>query len=184
MFCITGKLVFKSYKPLKLERGMYFLIRDKDEMTISELDNVPMNEEEYIQMYGYPVEPYIIHPGNPNVASDGYVISHPHKIGWFDEGEDSDELYTITVNEINNIIDFYDSWVDVEVEEELDSAGRPIPVTAQGYHILSYSNLDDEDDDDNEYFFEDDEEYTPPSSNDEWENNNFTNPSNRRHDQD
>ena len=182
MFCITGKLVFKSYKPIKLEKGMYFLIRIKDEMVISQLVNVPMNLEEYIQQYGYPVEPYIIYPGNPNIADDGFVIAQPHQIGWWDAGEETDELYTITPKEINNIIDLYDGWVDVEIEEEFDSSGRPIPIVAEGLYILSYSD-EVEDDDDDEYFFEDDEPYEPPSSNDLWEENNFTN-QNRYYDKD
>lgn len=180
MFCITGKLVFKSYKPLKLERGMYFLIRGKSEMTIMQLDYNPMNDDDYIGEYGYPVEPFIIQPGNPNIADDGFVIAHPHRIGWFDEGEHSDELYSITTKEINNIIDNYDGWVDVEIEEEFNSSGKPIPIKMEGLYVLSYA---DETDDNEEYFFDDDEEYIPPSSNEEWEENNFNN-QNNRHDKD
>jgi hypothetical protein len=140
-----------------------------------------MNDDEYIQQYGYPVEPYIIQPGNPNIADDGFVIVPPHKIGWWDEGEDSDHLYTITTKEINNIIDLYDGWVDVEIEEEFDEADRPIPIKMEGLCILSYSDEYEESDD--EYFFDDDEEYEPPKSNDDWEENNFNN-QNRYYDKD
>ena len=183
MFYITGKLVFKSYKPLKLERGMYFLIRNNAEMMINQLDHIPLDEDEYIQKYGYPVEPCIIYPGNPNIADDGFVIAQPHQIGWWDEGEHTDELRNITTEEINNIIDLYDGWVDVEIEEELVNE-RPIPIMAEGLCILSYDDDDDEDDDDEDYFFDDDEPYQPPSSNDEWEQNNFNNQNSIRYDKD
>lgn len=166
----TGKLVFKSYKPLKLEKGMYFLVRKNDNMVITMLEHVPFDEDDYIQMNGYPVELYIIYPGNPNIANDGYVIAQPHQIGWWDEGEHTDELRDITVKEINNIIEFYDGNVDIEVEPDYDENGYPVPMFAEGQVIMSYSE-DEDVDDQFDYFFDDDESYTPPSSNDEWENN-------------
>jgi len=182
MVCITGKLVFKSYKPLKLEKGMLFLLRDKSEMSVIELDSVPMNDDEYISQYGYPVEPYIIQPVNPNIADDGFVIVPPHRIGWWDVGEDSDELYTITTKEINNIIDLYDGWVDVEIEDEFDEEDNIITVRIDGLCILSYA--EEYEYDGNEEFLIDEDEYEPPTSNDEWEENNITNQKDNRDDED
>ena len=85
----TGRLVFKSYKPLRLEKGMFFLVRQANEMVITQLGQVPFNEDEYIQQNGYPVEPYVIMEGNPNL-NDGYVLLQPHEIGWWDVGEESE----------------------------------------------------------------------------------------------
>jgi hypothetical protein len=176
MYVYTCKLIFKSYKPLKLEEGMYFLLRKEDEMVIHQLDKVPYNEESYLQEAGYPVEPYIIHQGNPNVDED-YVIAQPHEIGWWDHGDDVDDLYEISIKEINNIFRL-DGWVDVEVEEYGDDVDRPIPILAEGRVIMSYIDVDDE-----EEFEYNDEEYTPPS-NDEWENQ-FLNPNHdERYDED
>lgn len=138
MFVYTGRLIFKSYKPLKLEKGMYFLVRQHKEMVIIQLDHTPMNDDNYIGDYGYPVDPYIIHQGNPNLDED-YILVYPHQIGWWDVGEDSDELYDITAKEINQILD-NDCFVDVEVEEEEDDIyGRPIPVFIHDKAILSHN---------------------------------------------
>lgn len=114
-------LVFKSYKPLKLEKGMLFL-RD---YVIREITEIPLNQEEFISENGYPVEPYIIDPGNPN-KNDGYVVATPEQIGWFDEGEHSDELSDISVKNINDILEHYDGWIDLEMEETED--GEYVPV--------------------------------------------------------
>ena len=180
MFVYTGRLIFKSYMPKKLEKGMLFLVRQHKEMVIFQMNHVPLDMEAYIQLNGYPVDPYIIHQGNPNLDED-YILVYPHQIGWWDVGEESDELYDITAKEINQIID-NDCWVDVEVEEEDDLYGHPIPVFLQDKVILSHPILDDDDDND-EYLFEADEEYTPPP-NDEWENQ-FLNPNHEtRYDED
>ena len=152
----TGRLVFKSYKPLRLEKGMFFLVKQGNEMVIAQLGQVPFNEDEYIQQNGYPVEPYVIMEGNPNL-NDGYVLLQPHEIGWWDEGEESDELYDITPKEINNILDM-NALVDVEVYEEDDNAGRSVAVIYEGKGILSYTEFEeDDDDDDDNYMFEGDE---------------------------
>lgn len=185
MFTFTGKLIFKSYMPKKLEKGMLFLVRQHKEMVIFQMQHVPLDMESYVQLNGYPVEPYIIYPGNPNIADDGFIIAHPHQIGWWDAGEHTDDLYDITAKEINEILD-NDGWVDVEVEEEDDIEGLPIPILLQDKVILSHQlEIGDgiEDDDNGDYFFEDDEPYQP-SSNDEWENQ-FLNPNHeKRYDQD
>ena len=106
-------LVFKNYKPLQLEKGMFFL---NSSYVIRELTEVPRNQEEFIAENGYPVELYIIDPGNPN-EDDGYVVATPEQIGWFDEGEHSDQISDITVKNINDIIEHYEGWVDIEMIE-------------------------------------------------------------------
>jgi len=179
---ITGKLIFKSYKPLRLERGMLFLVRQNKDMVIFQLTVMPIDVDAYLQLNGYPVDPYIILEGNKNLDED-YIIAYPHQIGWWDVGEQSDELYDITSKEINQILD-NDCRVDIEVEDdEYDVRGFPIPLFIQDKAILSHPLEEENDDDDVEYFFDDDEEYLPPSSNDEWENQ-FTNPKNNLYDQD
>lgn len=116
-------LVFKSYNPLRLEKGMFFL---KD-YVIRELTDVPLNEEEFIKENGYPVEPYIIDPGNPN-EDNGYVVATPEQIGWFDEGDHSDNLSDITVKNINDILDHYEGWIDVEMTETDDGSDNYSPI--------------------------------------------------------
>jgi hypothetical protein len=163
MFVYTGRMIFKSYKPLKLEKGMYFLVRQNNEMVIIQLDHTPMNDDDYIGDYGYPVDPYIINQGNPNLDED-YIFVYPHQIGWWDIGEESDELYDITAKEINQILD-NDCWVDVEVEEEDDLYGHPVPVFLHDKVVLSHHVPEEyENDDEDEYFFDDDEPYVSPNN--------------------
>jgi len=150
MFVYEGRLIFKSYKPLRLEKGMYFLVRQNKEMVIIQLDHMPMNDDDILGDYGYPVDPYIIHQGNPNLDED-YILVYPNQIGWWDEGEHSDDLYDISVKEINQILN-NDCRVDVEVEEEEDDMyGHPIPVFIQDKAILSHPQDDDEDEWEQDY---------------------------------
>ena len=145
MFVYEGRLIFKSYRPLKLEKGMYFLVRRDKEMIIIQLDHTPMHDDDILGDYGYPVDLYIINQGNPNLDED-YILVYPHQIGWWDEGEHSDDLYDITAKEINQILS-NDCRVDIEVEEENDDLyGHPIPVFLQDKAILSHPQDDEEDD--------------------------------------
>ena len=50
---IEAELVFKSYVPLKLEKGMTFLSVLNGLTYAHKLDYVPLNEEEYIKYNGY-----------------------------------------------------------------------------------------------------------------------------------
>lgn len=115
-----AKLIMKSYKPLKLEKGMLFLAMHHGQISVYELGYDIHSQEQtetYVQLNGYPVEPYIYLQGNPNVPDETSLMAEPEQIGWFDEDEDSDELHDITLREINNILD-NDGWCEIEVEEE------------------------------------------------------------------
>lgn len=188
MFCITGKLVFKSYKPLTLEKGMLFLARKNNSYTVYEMTYVPMDPEEYVQLNGYPVEPYIMSDGNPNVPSEEYILVHPDNIGWWDEGEHTDELRDITVKDYNYILEECNGFVDVEIigddeEEEYEEYEDVDIALYDGKVVLSApDDVDDEEEDETQYLLEGDDEYIPAKSNDEWENN-FIN-QNRYYDQD
>ena len=114
------KLIMKSYKPLKLEKGMLFLAMHHGQISVYELGYDIHTEEQtetYVQLNGYPVEPYIYLEGNPNIPDETSLMAEPDQIGWFDEDEDSDEMHDITLRELNNILD-NDGWCEIEVEEE------------------------------------------------------------------
>lgn len=151
---IEAQIVFKSYAPLKLEKGMLFISQEKDSQLI-QLDFIPQDEQEYLRINGYPVEPYIIETGNPNISNDEFIYAHPHQIGWFDEGEHSDELYDIELKNINKIISEYDGWVYIETD------GYGIPILYEDKVTLSYANeddyeIDEDADDDDDYYNNDD----------------------------
>jgi hypothetical protein len=149
---IEALMVFKSYKPLKLEKGMLFLVQQPRFKEIVKLDRVPANEEEYVKINGYPVEPYIIDLVNPNLSQDEVIFATPDQIGWFDEGEWCDELCDIEVRHFNRIIEGYDGYVLIEVDydEEADDEDMLSPVLYNNKVTISYADLEDEDDDDDE----------------------------------
>ena len=153
---IEALMVFKSYKPLKLEKGMLFLVQQPRFKEIVKLDRVPANEEEYVKINGYPVEPYIIDVVNPNLSQDEVILATPEQIGWFDEGEWCDELCDIEVRHFNRIIEGYDGYVLIEVDYDEEEGDETMfsPVLYNNKVTISYADLEDEydedDDDDDE----------------------------------
>lgn len=112
---INAELVVKNYKPLHLEIGMFFMNvlmkgTKKEHVEIYKLDKYPLDQDEFISKNGYPVEFYII-------TEDDEILATPDEIGWFDAGDESDELYDITLKEINTIIQEYDGYLMVDMEE-------------------------------------------------------------------
>ena len=111
----TVELVLKSYMPKQLEIGMWFITKinpgtRKEYTEVWALDKIPQESvEEFVVKNGAPVEPYLIY--------DEQVIAEPHEIGWWDEGEHSDELRDIELKDINLLLDDYDGVVDVEIDE-------------------------------------------------------------------
>ena len=162
------KLILQSYKPLKLEKGMWFLAMHHGQISVYELGYDIHSEHQtelYVQLNGYPVEPYLYLQGNPNIPEETSLMAEPHQIGWFDEGdyttegEYNDEMHDITIAEINNILD-NNGYCEMEVEEEhldddeADDYIRVVPVLLEGKVTIRYDLeevvLDDDDDDEEE----------------------------------
>lgn len=128
MFALA-ELVLKSYKPVKLEPGMWFIQKFQtgtrwEHSEVFELLQLPKNEEEFIEKNGYPVEPYII-------DSDDNVLAEPDEIGWWDEGEETDEYRDITLREINFILNEFDGEIAIDVDyvgydPDIDDDGQEI----------------------------------------------------------
>jgi len=112
---ITALLTFKTYKPLKLQKGMMFL--NTQDNTLIELQEVPLDEYEWYSLYGPPVEPYILDISeNPHEIS---TLALPEQIAWFDKGDESDFLQSITVKQMNNILSRNGGWLDIEMTDDL-----------------------------------------------------------------
>lgn len=111
----TVELVLKSYMPKQLEIGMWFITKinpgtRKEYSEIWALDKNPFETlEEFVTKHGAPVEPYLIY--------DEQALVDSHEIGWWDEGENTDELRDIELRDINLIINEWDGHVDVEIDE-------------------------------------------------------------------
>lgn len=119
MFIIT-ELITRSYKPLSLEKGMWFVQTlhkgtFKEQMEIFALDRVPLNQEEFIQQNGCPIEIALIIPNDLHLPE---IIAEHHQIGWMDEGDHVDTLRDVTLKDINTIINDYDSYLELEVDDE------------------------------------------------------------------
>ena len=161
---IEAQMVFKSYAPLKLEKGMLLLISERRDFQLRQLDFIPQDEQEYLRINGYPVEPYIIETGNPNLKEQ-VVLATPEQIGWFDEGEWSDELCDIELKHFNRILEGYDGWVLIEMEDVEDNDDELTPVIYNNKVTIAYADLEDE--------YDEDDDYEPDEPNDDQIYNNF-----------
>jgi len=154
------QLVFKSYKPLKLEKGMLFLTNAKGVHAIREINEVPRNQEEFVTINGYPVEPYIVDTGNIHLNEER-IVAAPEQIGWFDEGEHSDELSDLSVKNMNDILEHFDGWIDLEMVETEDGEDYIPLLYNNKVTIRLVQDFDDEDEDvdvDDEYEGEDEDD--------------------------
>ena len=138
-----AQLVVKSYMPHTLEKGMWFIRITQDEKEIYELDRTflsPEEEEQYIRDNGCPVQPYIVEEYMDK--STPAILATPEEIGWFDEGEDTDELRDITLADINYIINYNDGFLLIDVDGETGE-----PVLAEGKVILTDLPYEEDDED-------------------------------------
>ena len=137
------QLVFKSYKPLNLEKGMFFITEMMGSSLIMQIEQVPRNQEEFISENGYPVEPYIVDIS----TEDDSIVATPEQIGWFDEGDHSDELSDISVKNINYILEHFDGWVDVEMVETEEGSDEYTPILYENKVTIRLPQPYDDDDD-------------------------------------
>ena len=149
----VAQIVFKSYVPDGLRKGMWFIRTSNGEKELFELNQVfrsPEEEEKFITFNGYPVKPFIVEEYMD--ASTPAILATPDEIGWLDEGEDTDELRDITLEDINYIMNYEDGFLLIDVDGETGE-----PTLAEGKVILSIG--EDEDGYDQEYEPEDYDDY-------------------------
>ncbi|MFN9112091.1 MAG: hypothetical protein ACK5XN_18655 [Bacteroidota bacterium] len=94
--------------PKSLEIGMLFIEASEEGIQLFELNSIPRDEEKFIIDNGSPVELFIVDGDD--------VIVEPHEIGWIDEG--GDNLYPISLEEINYILNECDGWLELEIIED------------------------------------------------------------------
>jgi len=173
MFTLA-KLVFKSYMPRQLEKGMWFVSKQKDivygniyeYLHIHELQHVPQDMDSYIAVNGAPVEPYIVQPmSNPDDPEQ--ILVTPDQIGWWDEGDSSDDLEDLTAKIINNYIygeDGENGSIALEMDEDEEGNRRLVlfygKVTIRHVTFVDEGNEDDEWDDDEEEDWDDMDDLT------------------------
>ena len=95
---IDAELVTLAYKPRKLKQGMLFIDRKKDPPEIFTLSQSIIDEDPYIMLFGHPIELGIFD------ISLSYQLAKHEEIAWVDEGEDSEDMHEITIDDINSIL--------------------------------------------------------------------------------
>jgi len=158
---IPARLVPKSYKPLKLEKGMFFVTIKNNAIHLHTLNFVPKDVELYTQLNGMPVELYIVYEGNSNL-NEFEILATPEQIGWFDDGDYSDEISDITIRQINIIFSEHEGFINLEYDIDADK-----PVLYDNKVTMRFINdsgpidfddwedFDEDDQDNNENDFED-----------------------------
>ena len=161
---VSVELVLKSYMPKKLEPGMWFITKlnqgtIKEYIEIWALEKVPFEPiEEFVTKHGAPVEPYLIY--------DEQVLAEPHEIGWWDDGPESDELRDIELKDVNYILDEWNGYVDVQIDDwDLEEEELINPIIYAGKVTLTIPGMYDEEDDDDDWDDDNEEDW----DDDSWE---------------
>ena len=113
-----AEIVVKSYLPPELEVGMLFVNRIsvgviEPFIELFELEEIPEDPDAFMAKHGCPVQMWII-------DEDGDVLASHDEIGWWDDGEHSDEYRDITLDDINYLLREFDGYVDIQIEDEED----------------------------------------------------------------
>jgi hypothetical protein len=111
-----AEISLSSYLPPELEVGMLFTNRIsvgvvEPYIELFELEEVPEDADVFMAKHGAPVELVII-------DEDGDLLASHDEIGWWDEGEDSDEYREVTLEDINYLLRELDGYIDIEIEED------------------------------------------------------------------
>ena len=113
-----AEIVLKSYLPLELEVGMLFTNRIsvgviEPYIELFELEEIPEDPDAFMAKHGVPVELAI-------VDDEGDLLASHDELGWWDDGEHTDELRDITLDDINYLLREFEGYVDIQIEDEED----------------------------------------------------------------
>jgi len=141
----SAQITLTNYKPLHLESGMWFKNvvypnTDRECTEIWELAKHIRTDEELITSYGYPIEVMI-------VDKDNSTLAFLDQIGWWDEGDCTDELRDITIRDINSILR-NNSVIEIDISENAYNIGQIVPTIEEGKVILRCPIEDEEEIDD------------------------------------
>ena len=110
-----AEISLSSYLPDELQEGMLFINRIsvgvvEPYIELFKLEEVPEDADVFMAKHGAPVELVII-------DEDGDLLASHDEIGWWDEGDDSDDYRDVTLDDINYLLRELDGYVDIEIDE-------------------------------------------------------------------
>ena len=110
-----AEFAIESYLPDELEVGMLFTNRISvgvidPYIELFELEDIPEDPDAFMAKNGAPVKIII-------VDDEANVIATHDEIGWWDDGDGSDEYRDVTLDDINYILRELDGYIDIEVDE-------------------------------------------------------------------
>ena len=145
----SAQLVLTNYKPLHLEKGMWFKNvvypnTDREYTEIWKLGDAGVHKlgtfaktiDQFFAINGYPIEILI-------TQTDGQTIATHEQIGWWDEGDQTDELRDITIRDINFILR-NNNEIEIDISENAYNIGQIIPTIEEGKVILRFPVEDEE----------------------------------------
>ena len=110
-----AEFAIESYLPDELEVGMLFTNRISvgvidPYIELFELEDIPKDPDAFMAKNGAPVKIII-------VDDEANVIATHDEIGWWDDGDDTDEYREVTLDDINYLLRELDGYIDIEVDE-------------------------------------------------------------------
>ncbi len=114
---MPAEISLSSYLPSELEVGMLFVNRIsvgviEPYIELFELEEIPEDPDAFMAKNGAPVTLVI------TTIEDDNVRATEEQIGWWDEGEDSDEYREVTLDDINFLLRECDGYVDIEFDDD------------------------------------------------------------------
>ena len=116
---MPAEISLSSYLPSELEEGMLFINRIsvgvvEPYIELFELEEIPEDADAFMAKHGAPVTLVI------TTAEDDNVRATEEQIGWWDDGDDSDEYREVTLDDINFLLRECDGYVDIEFDDDGD----------------------------------------------------------------
>lgn len=113
---LPAEISLSSYLPDELQEGMLFTNRIsvgviEPYIELFELEEIPEDPDAFMAKHGAPVELVIIY-------ENGDLLATHDEIGWWDEGDDSDEYREVTLDDINYILRELEGYVDIEIDDD------------------------------------------------------------------
>lgn len=133
-----AQLIFKSYIPFELKKGMLFINvlhsgTFKETYELWTLKEIPSDINKFLEQNGAPIDLFIIDEDEENT-----ILASPEEIGWFDFGEEISILTDISLKELNIILNEYDGYVDIDIDEEDYENGIITPLQEQNKVVLKF----------------------------------------------